>query len=131
MQIRGDDLVRHLSRKIEPLYLVHGDEPLLALEAGDQIRAAARRAGCEEREVLVAEQSFRWDAFVAANANLSLFGSRKLVDLRIPNGKPGVEGAKVLEAYAANPNTDNITLITLPKLDRAALNAAWFLALSE
>src|SRR2546423_3187302 len=131
MQIRADDVARHLSRKIEPLYVVHGDEPLLALEAGDQIRAAARRAGCEEREVLVVEQSFKWDAFIAANANLTLFGSRKLVDLRIPSGKPGVEGARALEAYAANPNRDNITLITLPKLDRATQNSAWFVALSE
>src|SRR5438874_7613793 len=131
MQIRGDDLARHLSRKIEALYLVHGDEPLLALEAGDQIRAAARRAGCEDREVLVVEQGFKWDAFVAANANLGLFGSRKLIDLRIPSGKPGVEGAKAFEAYATNPNPDNITLITLPRLDRATQNSAWFSALSE
>ncbi|HEY2817754.1 MAG TPA: DNA polymerase III subunit delta [Casimicrobiaceae bacterium] len=131
MQIRPDDLARHLSRKLGPLYLVHGDEPLLALEAGDQIRAAARHAGSEEREVLVVDQGFRWDAFVAANANLGLFGSRKLVDLRIPSGKPGVEGAKALESYAANPNPDNITLITLPKIDRATQSSAWFSALSE
>jgi DNA polymerase-3 subunit delta len=131
MQIRLDDLARHLSRKLEPLYLVHGDEPLLALEAGDQIRAAARRAGAEEREVLVVDQGFKWDAFVAANANLGLFGSRTLVDLRIPSGKPGAEGAKALESYAANPNPDNITLITLPKIDRTTQSSAWFSALSE
>jgi len=131
MQIRLDDLGRHLARQLASLYLIHGDEPLLALEAGDQIRAAARRAGCEEREVLVVDPGFKWDAFIAANANLGLFGSRKLVDLRIPAGKPGVEGAKALEAYAANPNPDNITLITLPKVDRTTQNAAWFSALSE
>ena len=131
MQIRPDDLARHLSRKLDPLYLIHGDEPLAALEAGDQIRAAARRSGCEEREVLVVEQGFKWDAFVAANANLGLFGSRKLIDLRIPSGKPGVEGAKAFQAYATNPNPDNITLITLPRLDRATQNSAWFSALSE
>jgi len=131
MQIRLDDLGRHLSRKLEPLYLVHGDEPLLALEAGDQIRAAARRAGCEQREVLVVDQGFKWDAFIAANANIGLFGDRKLVDLRIPGGKPGVEGAKALESYAADPNPDNITLITLPKLDRAMQSSAWFSALAE
>src|SRR5436305_14880096 len=131
MEIRPNDLPRHLSRRIESLYVVHGDEPLLALEAGDEIRSAARRAGCDERDVLVVEPGFKWDAFVAANANLGLFGSRKLLDLRIPSGKPGVEGAKALEAYAANPNRDNITLITLPKLDRATQNSAWFTALSE
>ncbi len=66
----------------------------------------------------------------AANANLGLFGSRKLVDLRIPTGKPGVEGAKALEAYAANPSPDNVTLVTLPRLDRAAQASAWFAALA-
>lgn len=130
MQIRYDDLATHLARGVGPLYVVHGDEPLLALEAGDAIRAAARAAGAVEREVLVVEPGFKWDAFLATNANASLFGDRRCVDLRIPNGKPGVEGAKALEAYAARPNTDNVTLVTLPRLDRAAQNSAWFGALA-
>ena len=129
-QVRLDALAAHLERKLAPLYVVHGDEPLLALEAGDAIRAAARRAGCEEREVFVVEPPFRWDAFLANNANLGLFGTRRLVDLRIPTGKPGVEGARALEAYAANPNPDNVTLVTLPKLDRATQASAWFAALA-
>lgn len=131
MNIRADDLAAHLSRKIEPLYVVHGDEPLLALEAGDAIRAAARSAGVGEREVLVAEPGFKWDAFIAANANASLFGDRKLVDLRVPSGKPGAEGGKALETYAANPNPDNVTLITLPRLDKATQGSAWFMALAD
>jgi len=130
-QVRPDDLAAHLARTLAPLYVVHGDEPLAALEAGDAIRAAARKAGCEDRDVLVAEQGFRWDAFLAANANMGLFGGRKLVDLRIPTGKPGVEGGKALEAYAANPNPDNVTLVTLPKVDRATQSSAWFSALVD
>ena len=131
MQVRPDDLAAHLARKLAPMYVVHGDEPLAALEVGDAIRAAARAAGCDEREVLVVEPGFRWDAFIGANANMGLFGSRKLVDLRIPSGKPGTEGGKALEAYAANPNPDNVTLVTLPRLDRAAQSSAWFTALTE
>ena len=130
MDLRLNQLTQHLERNLAPVYVVHGDEPLLAIEAGDAIRAAARRAGCDEREILVVEPGFKWDALLAANANLGLFGGRKLVDLRIPTGKPGVEGAKALEAYAANPNPDHVTLVTLPKLDRAAQNAAWFVALT-
>ncbi len=131
MQIRNDDLAAHLARGVGALYVIHGDEPLLALEAGDAIRAAARAAGAVEREVFVAEQGFKWDAFLATNANASLFGDRKCVDLRIPNGKPGVEGGKALEAYAGNPNPDNVTLVTLPRLDRAAQATAWFGALAD
>ena len=131
MQIRPEHLSRELARGIAPLYVIHGDEPLLALEAGDAIRAAARKAGCEQRDVFVADAGFKWDAFLGANANLGLFGERKLVDLRIPSGKPGPEGAKALERYAAMPNADNVTLITLPRIDRAAQNAPWFVALAE
>ncbi len=131
MQLKLDDLDTHLARGVKSLYVVHGDEPLLALEAGDAIRAAARKAGAAEREVLVVEPGFKWDSFLGANANASLFGDRKLVDLRIPSGKPGVEGGKALEAYAAHPNPDNVTLVTLPRLDRATQSSAWFSALAE
>ncbi|HEY1327799.1 MAG TPA: DNA polymerase III subunit delta [Casimicrobiaceae bacterium] len=130
-QLRVEDLRAHLARKLAPLYVVHGDEPLLALEAADAIRAAARKAGAVEREVLVAEPGFKWDAFIAANANLGLFGERKLVDLRIPSGKPGADGAKALERHAAQPNPDNVTLITLPRLDRATQSTPWFMALAD
>ncbi len=131
MQLKASDLADHLARGVKPLYVVHGDEPLLALEAADAVRAAARAAGAVDREVLVAEPGFRWDAFVGANANASLFGDRKCVDLRIPSGKPGVEGGKALEAFAANPNPDNVTLVTLPRLDRATQGSAWFAALED
>lgn len=130
-ELRADDLPRQLARGLAPLYVVHGDEPLFALEAGDAIRAAARGAGCEERETFVAEQGFKWDAFVGAHANLGLFGGRKLVDLRIPTGKPGVEGARVLEAYARSLSPDNVTIVSLPRMDRAAQASAWFSALAD
>lgn len=129
MDLRLKDLAAHLERGLVPIYVVHGDEPLLAIETGDAIRAAARRAGCEEREVLVVDTGFKWDALLAANANLGLFGSRKLVDLRMPSGKPGVEGAKALEACAARPNPDQVLLVTLPKIDRATQSSGWFAAL--
>ena len=131
MQLRPAQLAAHLARDLRPLYVVHGDEPLLAIEAGDQIRTAARAAGYAEREVLVADAGFKWDAFAAANRNLGLFGARKLVDLRIPSGKPGVEGARALEDCAANPNPDTLTLVTLPRLDRTAQATAWFAALQQ
>jgi DNA polymerase-3 subunit delta len=131
MNLRPQQLAAHLARTIAPLYVVHGDEPLLALEAGDAVREAARKAGCADREVLVVERGFDWGAFVAANANLGLFGTRKLLDLRIPSGKPGADGAKALEGCARNPNPDNVLLVTLPRLDRAAQATAWFAALQE
>jgi DNA polymerase-3 subunit delta len=131
MQLRAHELEAHLARTLAPLYVVHGDEPLGVIEAADAIRAAARRHGCEEREVFIVEPHFRWDAFVAANANLGLFASRKLIDVRIPSGKPGAEGAAALERHARDLPADNVTLISLPRLDRATQSSAWFEALAE
>ncbi len=129
--LRPEDLERRLAGPLAPLVVIHGDEPLLALEAADAVRAAARREGFDERIALVAEQHFKWGELSAANASLGLFGGKRLVDLRIPSGKPGVEGAAALEAYAADPNPDNLLLVTLPRLDRAAQSSAWFTALTR
>jgi DNA polymerase-3 subunit delta len=131
VQLRLDGLDAQLRGKLAPLYILHGDEPLLQIEAGDAIRAAGRRAGCDEREVFVVEPGFSWAEFASTNQNLSLFGSRKLIDLRIPTGKPGVDGARALAEYAGALNADNVTLITLPRLDRAASKSEWFGALES
>jgi len=131
MQLRPSQLAAHLAKELRALYVVHGDEPLLAMEAGDQVRAAARAAGFEERDVLVADAGFKWEAFTAANRNLGLFGTHKLVDLRIPSGRPGVEGARALEDCAEHPTPDAMTLITLPRLDRSAQTSSWFTALEK
>jgi DNA polymerase-3 subunit delta len=131
VNVRPDDLEARLAQSLAPLYVVHGDEPLIALECGDAVRAAAKRRGIDERVTFVVEQHFKWDPVLAANASMGLFGEQRLVDLRIPSGKPGVEGSKALEAYAANLNPDNVTLVTLPRLDKAAQASAWFTALAE
>jgi DNA polymerase-3 subunit delta len=111
---------------------VFGDEPLLATEAADLIRHKAREQGCNERQVLSVESGFNWNALHEASANLSLFGDRRLIDLRIPTGKPGKEGAAALEAFARTTAGDNLLLVTCPvKLDRTAQSAKWFTALDS
>ena len=129
-QVRADQLEAHLARALAPLYVVHGDEPLLAMEAADAIRAKARRDGYTEREVHLVERHYDWDRLAAAAAALSLFASRRLIELRIPSGKPGTDGAAAITAYCAALHPDIVTLVTLPRLDRAGQNSAWFGALS-
>ena len=131
MNLRPEQLSSQLDKPLGPLYILHGNEPLLVLEAGDAVRAAARKQGYVEREVLVAGQGFRWTDLQSAAGNLSLFGASKLVDLRIPNGKPGREGGEALQRYARHLDDGVVTLITLPELDWATRKAAWFVALSE
>lgn len=131
MKLSADDLSRHLASGLKPLYVVHGEALLLAIEAADAIRAAARMAGYGEREVLIAEPGFKWSELSDSASSLSLFSARKLVDLRIPSGKPGVEGAQALQDYCGQLNADTVTLISLPRLDKATQNSKWFTALEE
>jgi DNA polymerase-3 subunit delta len=129
-QLRSDQLDAHLARALAPLYVVHGDEPLLAMEAADAIRARARAEGYAEREVHLVERGYDWGRLAASAASLSLFASRKLIELRIPSGKPGTDGAEAIAAYCAALQPDTVTLVTLPRLDRAGQNSAWFGALA-
>lgn len=133
MNLRAEQLAAQLKRGLAPLYVLHGDEPLLVIEAADAVRAAAREAGITEREVIVTHQYFRWDELSLSAGNLSLFGDRKLIDLRIPNGKPGKQGGEALVRLARelDPHAADPILITLPQLDWAARKVSWFLALSE
>ncbi|KAF1041843.1 MAG: DNA polymerase III subunit delta [Herbaspirillum frisingense] len=131
MQLRHDALDTQLGRSLAPLYVIASDEHLLALEAADKIRRAARAAGYTEREVLVVERSFKWGELLAANQSQSLFGDKKLIELRIPTGKPGKDGGQALQDYAANLSPDNLTIISLPKLDWATQKAAWVGALQQ
>ncbi len=131
MQLRLEQLSAHLDRPLSPLYLLHGDEPLLVIEAADAIRQAARRQGFTQREVIVVGNHFRWDDLFLAAGNLSLFGETKLIDLRIPSGKPGREGSEALQRYIKTFNAETVTLITLPELDWQAKKATWVTALSQ
>lgn len=131
MPITSEDLPRHLASGLQPLYVVYGDALLLAIEAADSIRAAARTAGYSERETFIAEQHFKWGELRNSAQSLSLFATRKVIDLRIPSGKPGVEGGQALQDYVANPSPDVLTLISLPKLDKTAQKSQWFGALER
>lgn len=131
MKLTTDSLPRHLASGLKSLYVIHGDAQLLSLEAGDSIRAAARAAGYTEREVLTAERDFRWAALRNSAQSLSLFSDRKIIDLRIPSGKPGVEGGQALQEHCTHLSTEVLTLVTLPRLDKSALSSKWFAALEQ
>ncbi|HEV8097830.1 MAG TPA: DNA polymerase III subunit delta [Gaiellaceae bacterium] len=129
--LRPEQLDAHLARELRSLYSIHGDEPLLSLEAGDAIRRKAREKGFSERVTLNVERSFDWSELAATGASMSLFGERKLIELRIPSGKPGTEGAQAIAAYCGKLPPDTLTLVTLPRLDRAGQSSAWFQALES
>ena len=131
MLLKAEQLAAHLERELRPLYVLYGDEPLLVLEAADAIRARARGAGYSEREVLTVLPQFDWGQLLAAGGNLSLFGDKKLIDLRIPTGKPGKEGGAALQQWCQHLSPDNLLLVTLPELDWREEKAAWFTTLAN
>lgn len=129
MRIYPDKLRHHLDDGLAPAYLVSGDEPLQVGECADAIRQAARDAGHTTREVLEVGTGFDWQQLAAEAAAFSLFADKKLIDLRIPGGKPGAEGSRALSAYCDNLPPDTLLLVTVPKLDRSQQNSKWFKAL--
>jgi len=130
MQIRAEQLDAHLGRGLRPLYTVYGDEPLLAQEACDAIRAAARSAGFGERKVFtVSGAHFDWSAVLGAAQAMSLFAERQIIEIRIPSGKPGKDGAEALQRLCGHLADDVLLLVQLPRLDGQQLKSAWFSAL--
>lgn len=126
MLLRAEQLEPHLARgRLARCYVVSGDEPLLCLEAQDAVRRAARAHGYAEREVIHAEARMDWSALAEAAADMSLFARRRLIEIRLPTGKPGKEGALALQAHAARRDEDTLTIVSLPRLDRAARTSEW------
>ena len=127
-----NQLGAHLQKGLRSLYTLHGDEALLQQEALDAIRAAARAQGYTERSsYTVAGAHFDWSAVLAAGGNLSLFADKQIVEIRIPSGKPGKDGSVALQqiAESARGNDSTLTLVMLPRLDKATKTGAWCAAL--
>jgi DNA polymerase-3 subunit delta len=130
MQLRLEQLDAHLARGLRAVYTVQGDEPLLVQEACDAIRAAARARGCSEREVFhVSGAHFDWSGVLGAARTMSLFASERLVELRIPSGKPGKDGSTALQQLVQALAEGVYLLVVLPRLDGTALKSGWFAAL--
>ncbi len=131
MQLAPAQLAAHLKQGLQALYVLVGDEPLANRECLDAIRQAARLQGFDERNSLLVERAFNWQQIASYGASISLFASRRLLEINVPSGKPGVEGGKALQALASQPLSDTTALIILPKLEREAKNSAWFSALEK
>jgi DNA polymerase III subunit delta len=132
MRVSTEQLAAHLAKTLARIYAIHGDEPLLVLEAADAVRAAARKQGFAEREVYDAGRSFDWSELAHAGASLSLFGGQKIVELRLPSGKPSAPAAEALVAWCEKPNPETLLLVTMPRPEGGGWwDSPWFLALNK
>jgi DNA polymerase III subunit delta len=125
-------LERHLAERLAKVYLVAGDEPLLVDEALEQVRAAAMRAGFTSRELHTADRSFRWVDLLAGADNLSLFATRKIVEIRLATPKPGEQGASTIAELCEREDPDTLVIVAVSeKLDSAATRSSWVKAIEE
>ncbi len=131
MRLRADQIEKHAAQSLAPVYLISGDETLLVQECADAIRAACRQHGFSERQVFHVDNSFDWQTLLDETAAMSLFADKKLIELRMPNGKPGDAGTAALENYCANTNADTVVLIICNKLDSSAARAKWHKAVDN
>ncbi|MFU8896198.1 MAG: DNA polymerase III subunit delta [Gammaproteobacteria bacterium] len=130
MSLSPEQLEAGLARRLAPAYLIAGDEPLLVQECADAIRRRAREGGFDEREVHAVERGFDWAAFAGDLSSLSLFASRRLIELRFRTPAAAAGGAELFARFAAAPPDDIVLLAIAPKLDRRAQGAPWVKALA-
>jgi DNA polymerase-3 subunit delta len=121
----------HLQSPLMPLYLISGDEPLLVEESLAGLRAAALMQGYTEREQYAVEPGFDWGRLAAAGQSMSLFAERRLIELRMPNGRPGDAGGKTLAALAEAPPEDTVTVIITGKLESDVQRSKWVKAVDK
>ncbi|WP_422489193.1 DNA polymerase III subunit delta [Endozoicomonas sp. ALE010] len=131
MKLRIDQLGAQLKKQLAPVYIVSGDEPLQVARCCDQIRQYARDTGFSERHVYHVENGFDWGDFLSTANSLSLFAQKQILELRIPNGKPGDAGSKALLEYLSHPSPDNLLLMITDRLDNTLQKSKWFKALEQ
>ncbi len=131
MNVRPDQLKSSIASKVYPVYMVSGDEPLQQMESLDLIRSFLREQDYSEREILDVDAQFDWQNLMDEAANMSLFASRRIVELRLPTGKPGRLGSQAIKEYLTRPPEDTVLLVNAGKLDASAKKSAWYKAIEQ
>ncbi|PID50658.1 MAG: DNA polymerase III subunit delta [Proteobacteria bacterium] len=131
MQVRAEQIETHLQQGLKSVYLITGEEPLQVMEVADAVRKQAQVAGFTEREVLTVDHQFDWGVLLEASEALSLFSSKKLLDMRWHSCKIGAAGSKALQQYLSHLPSDKILLIQCFQFEKSCRNAAWFKAIAQ
>jgi DNA polymerase-3 subunit delta len=131
VKIQANQLQSHLQKNLAPCYLVSSDEHLLVAEALDSIREAARGKEFSSRDLHIATTGFDWSSLRDSTANLSLFADRRIVELRLPTGKPGRAGSQAIVDLIEHLGSDLMLIVVTPKLDRSGQSSKWVKALES
>lgn len=131
MNVRPDQLASVVAKASYPVYMVSGDEPLQQMESLDLIRSYLRDNDYSEREILDVDAQFDWQRLIDEAANMSLFATRRIVELRLPSAKPGRQGSQVLKDYLSRPPEDTVLIINAGKIDGNSKKSAWYKAVEH
>lgn len=131
MQIKPQQLAGAIQKSLAPVYFISGDEPQQLGELADLIRQSAKARDFTSREIFFVEKSFNWQQLNIAADNFSIFADKKILDLRLPSGTPGTEGAKALTTYCQHLPEDTLLLITAGKIGKDAQKSAWFQSIDK
>jgi DNA polymerase III subunit delta len=131
MNVRPDQLQSVIAKNMYPVYMVSGDEPLQQMESLDLIRSFLRQSDYSEREILDVDAQFDWQRLMDEAANMSLFATRRIVELRLPSAKPGKQGSQVLKDYLSRPPEDTVLIINAGKIDGNSKKSAWYKAVDQ
>lgn len=131
MNVRPDQLASVISKTVHPVYMVSGDEPLQQMEALDTIRSFLREQDFTEREILDVDAQFDWQRLKDEAANLSLFATRRIVELRLPSAKPGKQGSQILKEYLSRPPEDTVLIINAGKVDGNSKKSVWYKTIEQ
>ena len=132
MKLAHQQLEQHLATKLAPIYLVSSDEILLVQETVAQIRAAATAAGYSERIRIIIESGSDWgnQLFTHSHA-LSLFATKRIIELDLRNAKINQAQVEMLQSYAEHPPADTILILSSNKLDQKSEKSRWYQAIEK
>lgn len=125
MGVNPNQLPGLLAKSLAPVYLFGGSEPLLLQECRDQVIQAAQQQGFAERNVHEVRRGFDWGLLAEDSAALSLFSSRKIVDIRLPTGRPGREGSQALVEMVESADPDILLMVSCEKWDGSIRKSKW------
>lgn len=131
MKVYPERIGEAMDRNIAPIYVVSGDEPLLVQESCDLIRFKLRENGFSERQLFHADANYDWEDVLFSGNSMSLFAEKKLLEVRLPGGKPGDKGAAAIKTYVESLPEDTVLMLVLPKVDASSQRTKWFKALDD
>lgn len=129
-RIFPEQLANALSQHLASLYVLAGDDPLLLVEAEDQIRQVASSQGFDEKCRLTLDNHTDWDTIFERMQAMGLFFQRQIIHLVCPENLSANVQQHLL-TLVKNLHSDILLILQLPKWNKTLEKQKWFVAGSQ